>query len=46
DYPLVRFTLAKALLEEGKKEEARALLLAELRLNPDPEVRALLARIQ
>jgi tetratricopeptide (TPR) repeat protein len=37
-YPLARFTLAKALLEQGKGEEARRLLREELRANPDPEV--------
>ncbi|GLV47398.1 hypothetical protein TJA_05700 [Thermus sp. LT1-2-5] len=45
DYPLARFTLAKALLEEGRREEARRLLEAELRRNPEPEVRALLERL-
>jgi tetratricopeptide (TPR) repeat protein len=46
DYPLARFTLAKALLEQGRKEEAKGLLREELRRNPDPEVQALLARIE
>ncbi len=45
-YPLARFTLAKALLELGRREEARVLLEEEYRLNPDPEVQALLARLK
>ena len=45
NYPLARFTLAKALLEQGKAAEARGLLLEELRRNPDPEVEALLKRV-
>ncbi|MFN3369874.1 MAG: tetratricopeptide repeat protein [Thermus sp.] len=39
---MARFTLAKALLEQGKVEEARRLLVEEFRRNPDPEVKALL----
>ncbi len=46
DYPLGRFTLAKALLEQGKKEEAMRLLEEERRANPDPEVEALLRRLR
>jgi predicted Zn-dependent protease len=45
DYPLARFTLAKALLEQGKKEEARRLLREELRANPDPEVERFLREV-
>jgi hypothetical protein len=44
-YPLARFTLAKALLEQGKGEEARRLLREELRANPDPEVERLLREV-
>jgi predicted Zn-dependent protease len=46
DYPLGRFTLAKALLEQGKKEEAMRLLEEERRANPDPEVEALLRKLR
>jgi nitrogen-specific signal transduction histidine kinase len=44
-YPLARFTLAKALLEQGKGEEARRLLREELRANPDPEVERFLREV-
>ncbi|GAB5603823.1 hypothetical protein FJNA_23490 [Thermus sp. FJN-A] len=46
DYPLARFTLAKALLEQGRKEEAKRLLQEELRRHPNPEVAALLGKIE
>jgi predicted Zn-dependent protease len=45
DYPLGRFTLAKALLEQGKGEEARKLLREELKANPDPEVERFLREV-
>jgi nitrogen-specific signal transduction histidine kinase len=44
-YPLARFTLAKALLEQGKGEEARRFLREELRANPDPEVERFLREV-
>jgi len=45
DYPLARFTLARALLEQGKGEEARRLLREELKANPDPEVERFLREV-
>jgi predicted Zn-dependent protease len=45
DYPLARFTLARALLERGRREEALRLLQEELRANPDPEVRRYLREL-
>jgi hypothetical protein len=42
---LARFTPAKALLEQGKGEEAHRLLREEPRANPDPEVKRFLREV-